>query len=223
MPTNVSCDLAHVFLSSSSDSQQSSFMMGGNKRSAASAGAAECFSVCLGAGPLWWLTPPPLDHHPWNAAAWNSEEAAASTPSTPETLISPLASDADAIQYREEVITKIVELKDVKPVKINFSIYLTETTHSLWETVLHDKTLYMTVPPVLSNGSKESFITLLEFAEERLGCSRCVLCVRKSRPDRAALLRAFMFMGFQLLGPDGLGASAPTDRPDYLYMVYVME
>ena len=47
--------------------------------------------------------------------------------------------------------------------------------------------------------------------------------MRKSRPDRAALLRAFMFMGFQLLGPGGLGTSAPTDRPDYLYMVYIME
>lgn len=27
---------------------------GGSKRSAVSASDAECFSLCLGAGPLWW-------------------------------------------------------------------------------------------------------------------------------------------------------------------------
>lgn len=27
---------------------------GGSKRSALSASDAECFSLCLGAGPLWW-------------------------------------------------------------------------------------------------------------------------------------------------------------------------
>lgn len=32
-----------------------------------------------------------------------------------------------------------------------------------------------------------------------------------------------MFMGFQLLSPGGLGPSAPAERPDYLYMVYVIE
>lgn len=54
---------------------------------------------------------------------------------------------------------------------------------------------------------------------------RCVLCIPKYRSDRAALLRTFMFMGFQLLGPGAPELACPegADHQDYLYMVYVME
>ena len=127
------------------------------------------------------------------------------------------------LEQREEVIAQILERKDRQPVKVEFKIYLTENTSTRWEAVVSGGTIYLRVPGVLQSGSKESFMLLLDFAEERLRCSNCIICVLKTRPDRATLLRTFMFMGFQLLPPNSPAMPPEISNPDYVFLHYNMQ
>ncbi|OWR46254.1 ornithine decarboxylase antizyme 1 [Danaus plexippus plexippus] len=90
------------------------------------------------------------------------------------------------------------------------------------EEVVKQKSMYLRVPSVLSAGSKDSFVMLLDFAEERLGCSNCIICVSKNRSDRSTLLRTFMFMGFQILPPNSHQMDG-IEHPDYLFLNYNMQ
>ncbi|XP_013191439.1 LOW QUALITY PROTEIN: ornithine decarboxylase antizyme 2 [Amyelois transitella] len=217
----------------------------GSKRSALSASDAECFSLCLGAGPLWWSDVPVDGSAPPGGV--NSGASSPATPSTPThddnnrdllsgllwCSASSLASSAESLtepsagltqqRDREATIAKILERKDRQPVKIDFKILLTENTLTRWEAVLQGSTIYLRVPGVLQSGSKESFMLLLDFAEERLGCKNCIICVLKSRPDRATLLRTFMFMGFQLMSPTSPLMPHEINNPDYIFLHYNMQ
>lgn len=92
----------------------------------------------------------------------------------------------------------------------------------VWETILVDKQrLYVEVPSgILPEGSRESLITLLEFAEEQLKCTHVILCFKKNRPDRASLLRVFNFFGFSILPPNH---SLVPKTEDLLFMAYVID
>lgn len=179
----------------------------------------------------------------------NGGAASPATPSTPThddnnrdllsallwASASSLASSADSLapdapaqpalhhQRREQVIAKILERKDKQPVKVDFKIFLTENTVTRWEAVVQGGTIYLRMPGVLQSGSKESFMLLLDFAEERLGCSNCIICVLKSRPDRATILRTFMFMGFQLLPPNSPLMPQEITNPEYIFLHYNMQ
>lgn len=139
-----------------------------------------------------------------------------------ETLLSPRDAPPTAAD-REQIINAILERKERQPVKVDFKIFLTENTASLWEAVVRGDTVYLRLPGVLSSGSKESFMTLLDFAEERLQCANCIVCVRKNRPDRAILLRTFMFMGFQLLAPTSAILPRELANPEYIFLHYNMQ
>ncbi|CAH0404339.1 unnamed protein product [Chilo suppressalis] len=125
-------------------------------------------------------------------------------------------------QSQQEAISKILERKDRQPTKIDFKIFLTENTMVRWEAVVQGNTIYLRVPGVLQSGSKESFMLLLDFAEERLACNNCIICVLKTRPDRATLLRTFMFMGFQVLPPNS-PIMQEINNPDYIFLHYNMQ
>lgn len=57
-------------------------------------------------------------------------------------------------------------------------------------------------PLSLSDWSKESFVTLLEYAEDRLGCREIYVEFSKNRPDCATLIHIFMYLGFAMIAPD---------------------
>ncbi|XP_045538393.1 LOW QUALITY PROTEIN: ornithine decarboxylase antizyme [Papilio machaon] len=227
-----------------------SLSVAGSKRSALSASDAECFSLCLGAGPLWWSDVPAHGSAPPGGVSSGASSPA--TPSTPThddnnrdllsallwASASSLAGSAESLaepgspphnhpalqpERREAVISKILERKDRQPVKIEFKIFLTENTVTRWEAVVQGNTIYLRMPTVLQSGSKESFMLLLDFAEERLGCNNCIICVLKSRPDRATVLRTFMFMGFQLLPPTSPLMPQEINNPDYVFLHYNMQ
>lgn len=66
----------------------------------------------------------------------------------------------------------------------------------------NNNVLYVALPSKINHeASKHSFISLLEFAEEKLNANAIVLCMRKDRPDRPSLVRTFLFLGFQPLDP----------------------
>lgn len=135
----------------------------------------------------------------------------------------PPSHSASQLQHQELIISKILERKDRQPVKVEFKIYLTENTFTRWEAVVQGSCVYLRMPGVLQAGSKESFILLLDFIEERLNCTNCIICVQKSRQDRATILRTFMFMGFQLLAPNSPLMPPQINNPDYVFLHYNMQ
>lgn len=104
---------------------------------------------------------------------------------------------------------------------LSFQVSLTESIQVTWETLLVDQKLYVEVPNgILPDGSKESFVTLLEYAEDQLKCTHVIVCFKKNRTDRAALVRTFMFLGFALAAPGN--PHVPTCG-DLLFMAYTIE
>lgn len=101
-----------------------------------------------------------------------------------------------------DLIAKILSQK--VPTRITLKLHITENTFSTWETVLNNvnNVLYVALPTTINHeASKHAFISLLEFAEEKLNANAIVLCMRKDRSDRASLVRTFLFLGFQPLDP----------------------
>lgn len=86
--------------------------------------------------------------------------------------------------------------------------------------------LYVALPQTLAHdASKQSFLSLLEFAEEKLDCDGVVLCIRKDRPDRSQLVKTFMFLGFQPLQPKSPLAPPQEygNNDENLFLIYHIE
>ncbi|CAG0891343.1 unnamed protein product [Darwinula stevensoni] len=98
---------------------------------------------------------------------------------------------------------------------------LAEATAATWNTLLWRHKLFVSVPPgLMPQGSKESFVSLLEFAEEVLECTQVIVYFPKSSSDRALLVKTFMFLGFSLVAP---GMDISPLSPDQIAMVYSIE
>jgi len=83
-----------------------------------------------------------------------------------------------------------------------FEFVLKDGEHviSSWKAVNHMNHLYIKIPDgLLPAGSRECFVSLLEYAEEVLKVESMFLCISKDRDDRANLLRIFMFLGFEIV------------------------
>ncbi|KAJ3127710.1 hypothetical protein HK098_005946 [Nowakowskiella sp. JEL0407] len=75
-----------------------------------------------------------------------------------------------------------------------------------WKAVVAKSTLFVKVPASIDweesgFGFKESVVAVMELAENVLECSELVFCLQKSRPDLTLLIRAFMFVGFEIVHP----------------------
>jgi len=113
--------------------------------------------------------------------------------------------------------------RSLESLRLTFVLQLTESSQVLWETVLWQGRLYIQLPScLLPEGSKEGFVSLLEYAEEVLKCSHIILCFKKDRTDRALLVRTFMFLGFAPLAPGNSLVPRKAD-PGNLYMLYTIE
>lgn len=124
----------------------------------------------------------------------------------------------------DEVVKRILHQK--KPIRITLKLHVTEATFSVWDTVLNPENniLYVALPTVLlPEASKQSFITLLEFAEEKLDVDAVVLCMRKDRTDRPNLVRTFLFLGFQPLSPKSPLAPPQSGADNNLFLIYKIE
>lgn len=90
-----------------------------------------------------------------------------------------------------------------------------------WDTLFISKTLVIEIPPGnLPDGSKESFVMLLEYAEEKLCCKKVIVCFKKSSKERETLIRTFMFLGFVLVSPGTHQLARSNDR---MYMSYSID
>lgn len=106
-------------------------------------------------------------------------------------------------------------------VHIQFKYKLTDNLEGLWSTVLYGKSLYVHIPTSTNGeGSKDSFVRLLEFAEEHLRCTNVVVFFQQERPDAASWMRALRFCGFTLLPPKH---ALRPDNVGFHYMNYVID
>lgn len=86
---------------------------------------------------------------------------------------------------QEDELLKALKTND--SLRLTFNLQLTESTSVEWETVVWRGCLYIRVPScLLPEGSKEGFVSLLEYAEETLNCTNIVVCLRKDRADRGS-------------------------------------
>ncbi|XP_063976747.1 LOW QUALITY PROTEIN: ornithine decarboxylase antizyme 1 [Diachasmimorpha longicaudata] len=175
-----------------------------------SIGAQQYYSITLGVGPLWWSDAP---HAALSVSAVNTESRGVGIKQSQLSVSSHIVSE-------EELLKAI---KDNDSLRLKFTLHLTETTSVEWETLIWRGTLYIGVPScLLPEGSKEGFVSLLEYAEEVLHCKNIVVCLRKYRSDRAMLVRTFMFLGFNVLPPNHALVPPNCDSGN-LYMLYAVE
>jgi ornithine decarboxylase antizyme 1 len=90
-----------------------------------------------------------------------------------------------------------------------------------WEAVLWRGRLYVSVSTEqLCHGSKEAFVSLLEYAEDVLHCEHVIVCLDKktTKPsDTKMAIRNFLFLGFQPLAP---GHEFVPSNPNLVCFVY---
>jgi ornithine decarboxylase antizyme 1 len=104
---------------------------------------------------------------------------------------------------------------------VNFRCSLSDEKEVEWKTLLVNGILYVDIPSsVLPDGSRDSFVSLLEFAEDKLDCEKVYVCFKRNRPDKTALMRVFMFFGFSVVPPND--KNVPQNE-DIMSMVYHIE
>ncbi|CAD5111886.1 DgyrCDS1149 [Dimorphilus gyrociliatus] len=76
------------------------------------------------------------------------------------------------------------------PSNILFNVQLVDGRNVEWQAVMFEGKLFVHVSPgVLPDGSKESFVKMLEYAEDELGVSHVIVSLKKNRKDRALLVQ----------------------------------
>ncbi|KAI9494660.1 hypothetical protein BDB00DRAFT_787013 [Zychaea mexicana] len=119
------------------------------------------------------------------------------TPNSPERVCFPheYCSNPNAHQHQDVVTVSKRELG--KPVQC--------------QAFIHNDTVFLTCPVMdcLSNwadGEFQSCIThLIELAEEKTGCEYLVIAIDRRHLDNNTVLKAFMYLGFQMIEPSVYG------------------
>jgi ornithine decarboxylase antizyme 1 len=107
-------------------------------------------------------------------------------------------------------------------VQLVFKSTISDEKEIEWKASLINETnLYVDIPTNhLTEGTRDSFVSLLEFAEDKLNCERVFVVLNKTRADRSSLMNAFRFFGFKAVAP---GNKFAPQNPDLITMVYEIE
>ncbi|XP_068945363.1 LOW QUALITY PROTEIN: ornithine decarboxylase antizyme 3 [Petaurus breviceps papuanus] len=107
------------------------------------------------------------------------------------------------------------------PVQLDFYFRLTPQASAHWHGLLCDHRLFLDIPyRALDQGNRESLTATLEYVEEKTDVDSVFVNFHNARNDRGALLRAFSYMGFEVVRPDH-PALPPWDN--VIFMVYPLE
>ncbi|XP_048214193.1 LOW QUALITY PROTEIN: ornithine decarboxylase antizyme 3 [Perognathus longimembris pacificus] len=107
------------------------------------------------------------------------------------------------------------------PVQLDFHFRLTPHSCAHWHGLLSDHRLFLDIPfRALDQGNRESLTATLEYVEEKTSVDSVFVNFPNNRKDRGALLRAFSYMGFEVVRPDH-----PALPPwgNVIFMVYPLE
>ncbi|VDP08670.1 unnamed protein product [Soboliphyme baturini] len=126
--------------------------------------------------------------------------------------------------FAEESSPKLIynEVVLIGEAQLKFLFDISDDVTVSWDAVLYSGGRLLVKFPDLAFGccSKESFVRLLEFAEESLDCREVYMEFARGRRDRTLIIRTFMYFGFSLLSPDETPLPISVDN---LVMKYVIE
>jgi len=92
---------------------------------------------------------------------------------------------------------------------------------SNWEAVLYQNRLYVAVTQLqLAEGSKQAFISLLEYAEDQLGVDHVIACLDNNNNNNKNVIRNFLFLGFEPLSPEH--EFFPSSLPSVVCFLYTV-
>lgn len=121
---------------------------------------------------------------------------------------------------QSNIAKMVLRAASVGGVRLIFRFQLCEQTSVQWRGVLVQRSLYLRPGASLPDGSKDSFVALLEYAEECLQCKHIFVCLSKSASDCAAMVRTFMFLGFLVVPP---GHPSTPAYADYFTLLYTVD
>lgn len=152
--------------------------------------------------------------------SYNTEGSGVGFPGEPPVANQAIDDESGEFFYQTALAKQLVLAASRLGARITFKFQLCEQTAVVWQAVLLKETLYLKPGDTLPDGSKEAFVALLEYTEEYLKCKQIFVCLKKNLVDRAAMVRTFMFLGFEVVSPNHPGA--PQDS-NYLALLYTIE
>ncbi|XP_037811827.1 LOW QUALITY PROTEIN: ornithine decarboxylase antizyme [Lucilia sericata] len=214
--------------------------------------STESYCISLGVGPLWWSDVPThhrtdhdraslltgytrkssVDSAGGSSCLFDRSNSASSSSgsSSPGSSASSECSDSDVQSlYSDDDCQEVVRqiLQHDHPIRIVVKLHVTENKFTKWESVLNptNNILYVAMPEKLaSENSKDTLISLLEFAEDKLEVDAVVMCVRKNRTDRVRLLESFLLMGFEPLSRKAPEAPPAAEKDvENFFLIYRIE
>ncbi|KAG0006818.1 hypothetical protein BGZ80_005128 [Entomortierella chlamydospora] len=100
------------------------------------------------------------------------------------------------------------ELKDVK-IDAKLTITSNDAKMNTWFGFVSEGALFLRGDGWDDMDIRESVVAALDLAEEHLGCHSIHLCLEKSNPDLAKLVRTLLYAGFEMVHPDVLTNADP--------------
>lgn len=148
------------------------------------------------------------------------------------------ASEDDGSVVRPKVASSVEELRRL--VYPTFLCNVTEHTHMFcvtatihvtWDFLVAESldadsgqqsnTMVLAPLEKIPSGFKESLVSLMEFGEEDLDCDNVAVVLKRDGPDRANLVKLFMYFGFELVAPNCLPKwiNGPSITEEYFFMI----
>lgn len=161
-----------------------------------------------------------------NSSSNRKQSSSSSTSSSSSSSSSSSTSSNESTNHDDITTKQFSEFIDFDEIAdnssnsllVNFKCSLSDEKEVEWKTLLVNGILYVDIPSsVLPHGSRDSFVALLEFAEEKLECKKVYVCFKRNRPDRTSLMRVFMFFGFSVVPP---GCQQVPQNDEIMSMVY---
>lgn len=91
----------------------------------------------------------------------------------------------------------------------------------VWTYDVVDETLVAKAPTPIQKacGINDALVTLLEYGENELHCSRAVILVERDSPEKDSLLRMFSFLGFLQVSPQAAPACLRAYAKQYVLLM----
>jgi hypothetical protein len=174
---------------------------------------------------------PSFAHHRTTSTTTTTASSLSSTPSESSSINDESSSDDGEDEDGDMDFVSEQLSKNATFAKLTFRSNLSDQKEIEWKTYLHtnddgEKHLYINISLnyILCDGIRDSFVSLLEFAEDKLKCHKVFIWFNKSRVDRQTLMRTFMFFGFKTVTPGNTRlAVKTTQNDDIIVMLYEID